>query len=142
MPAIIVGLAGLLHLPEIMDITSVMKILVDPSSDQDALRLLLSPQFNLGAADVEALRTRVDQLAMAGKAELARKKGNVEETSDSSPLSQLARQYDKLVEDAEAASSAVGLGHAIADPDIRFYDGTPLARGSVEKMGGWSAASH
>ena len=134
-PAIIVGLAGLLHLPEVMDITSVMKILVDPSSDQDALRLLLSPQFNLGAADVEALRTRVDQLAMAGKDELARKKGNVEETSDSSPLSQLARQYDKLVEDAEAASSAVGLGHAIADPDIRFYDGTPLARGSVEKNG-------
>ncbi|MDK7055483.1 hypothetical protein QP260_22820, partial [Escherichia coli] len=74
-------------------------------------------------------------LAMAGKDELARKKGNVEETSDSSPLSQLARQYDKLVEDAEAASSAVGLGHAIADPDIRFYDGTPLARGSVEKNG-------
>lgn len=134
-PAIIVGLAGLLHLPEVMDITSVMKILVDPSSDQDALRLLLSPQVNLGAADVEALRTRVDQLAMAGKDELARKKGNVEETSDSSPLSQLARQYDKMVEDAEAASSAVGLGHAIADPDIRFYDGTPLARGSVGKNG-------
>ncbi|OFN06900.1 ATP-dependent DNA helicase [Corynebacterium sp. HMSC074C11] len=134
-PAIIVGLAGLLHLPEVMDITSVMKILVDPSSDQDALRLLLSPQANLGAADVEALRTRVDQLAMAGKDELARKKGNVEETSDSSPLSQLARQYDKMVEDAEAASSAVGLGHAIADPDIRFYDGTPLARGSVGKNG-------
>ncbi|OFM85757.1 signaling protein [Corynebacterium sp. HMSC063A05] len=134
-PAIIVGLAGLLHLPEVMDITSVMKILVDPSSDQDALRLLLSPQVNLGAADVEALRTRVDQLAMAGKDELARKKGNLEETSDSSPLSQLARQYDKLVEDAEAASSAVGLGHAIADPDIRFYDGTPLARGSVGKNG-------
>lgn len=134
-PAIIVGLAGLLHLPEVMDITSVMKILVDPGSDQDALRLLLSPQFNLGAADVEALRTRVDQLAMAGKDELARKKDNSEETSDSSPLSLLARQYDQLLENAEAATSAVGLGHAIADPDIRFKDGTPLARGSVKENG-------
>ena len=29
----------------------------------------------------------------------------------------------------------VGLGHAIADPDIRFQDGTSLARGSVEENG-------
>ncbi|WP_297452457.1 ATP-dependent DNA helicase [uncultured Corynebacterium sp.] len=134
-PAIIVGLAGLLHLPEVMDITSVMKVLVDPGSDQDALRLLLSPQFNLGAADVKALRIRADQLAMASRDELARKKDSSEETTDSSPVAELARQYDQLLEDAEAATSVVGLGHAIADPDIRFQDGTPLARGSVEENG-------
>lgn len=131
-PAVIVGLAGLLSLPEIMDITSVMKVLVDPSSDADTLRLLLSPRFNFGAADIEALRTRAGQLAAVGQEQ---REQQAENSGQRTPLQELAEQYDKLVEEATKERTVIGLGHAVADPDIRFADGTPLARGTVEDNG-------
>lgn len=135
-PAIIVGLAGLLSLPEVMDITSVMKVLVNPSSDADTLRLLLSPRFNFGAADVEALRTRAGQLAAVGQ-EVQQEESaqSPVDSGERTPVVELAEQYDQLVEEAAKEKSVIGLGHAIADPDIRFADGTPLARGTVRENG-------
>nr|WP_120491157.1 ATP-dependent DNA helicase [Corynebacterium lactis] len=128
-PAVIVGLAGLLGVPEVMDITSTLRMLVDPSSDADTMRLLLSPRFNVGAADVEALRTRARQLAHA------RARQSVQSPDDESPLVEFARKLDELVEQAEDQPNRVGLAHAVADPDIRFSDGTPLARGNEEDNG-------
>lgn len=141
-PAVIVGLAGLLSLPEIMDVTSVMRILVDPGADADALRLLLSPRFNFGAADIEALRVRAKQLAMDQPGQQVQSETGAgvvaspaQQMGESSPLVELANQYDRLVEEASCTEATVGLGHAIADPDIRFSDGTALARGSAIENG-------
>ena len=132
-PAVIVGLAGLLSLPEVMDITSTMKVLINPSSDEDTLRLLLSPRFNIGAADVEQLRVRVQQLANVGQSE--RHDSSADSMLPKSPLEEFAARLDALVEESEEAGETLGLAHAIADPDIRFSDGTPLARGQESENG-------
>ena len=55
MPVEVIGLGGLIHVPEVADIVSLLKIISDPDSGASLMRQLTSPRLNLGASDIAAL---------------------------------------------------------------------------------------
>ncbi|MGH3549490.1 MAG: ATP-dependent helicase [Pseudonocardiaceae bacterium] len=59
----VVGLGGLLATPEVRDLVSVLRLLVDPLAGTAAARLLTGARWRLGAADLAALWHRARELA-------------------------------------------------------------------------------
>ena len=51
-PVEIVGLGGLLHLPEIMDITATLRLIDDVTANPDLIRLLTGPRWRVGPRDL------------------------------------------------------------------------------------------
>jgi DNA helicase-2/ATP-dependent DNA helicase PcrA len=70
-PVEIVGLGGLLHLPEIMDITATLRLIDDVTANPDLIRLLSGPRWRIGPRDLGLLGRRARELAraMRGRAE-------------------------------------------------------------------------
>lgn len=62
-PAVLVGLGGLLELPECQQVISVMRVLHDVTDNRAALQLLAGPRWQLGHRDLAALAGRARQLA-------------------------------------------------------------------------------
>jgi len=65
-PVEVVGLGGLLDTPEVRDLVSVLRLLVDPLAGTAAARLLTGARWRLGAADLAALWRRARRVALAG----------------------------------------------------------------------------
>jgi DNA helicase II / ATP-dependent DNA helicase PcrA len=63
-PVEVVGLGGLLDTPEIRDLVSVLRLLVDPLAGTAAARLLTGARWRIGAADLAALWARARELAI------------------------------------------------------------------------------
>ncbi|PZS40544.1 MAG: ATP-dependent DNA helicase, partial [Pseudonocardiales bacterium] len=61
-PVEVVGLGGLLAAPEVRDLVSVLRLLVDPLAGTAAVRLLTGARWRLGAADLAALWRRAREL--------------------------------------------------------------------------------
>ncbi|AOS61795.1 ATP-dependent helicase [Actinoalloteichus hymeniacidonis] len=66
LPVEVVGLGGLLDEPEVRDLVSALRMLVDPLAGTAAARLLTGARWRLGVADLAALWTRAGQLADGG----------------------------------------------------------------------------
>jgi DNA helicase II / ATP-dependent DNA helicase PcrA len=64
-PVEIVGLGGLLHLPEIMDITATLRLIDDVTANPDLIRLLTGPRWRIGPRDLGLLGRRARELARA-----------------------------------------------------------------------------
>ncbi|GAC66601.1 ATP-dependent helicase [Gordonia soli] len=62
-PAEVVGIGGLLHVPEIEDIVATLRLIADPMAGTAAMRLLTGGRWQLGAADLAALWRRATELA-------------------------------------------------------------------------------
>ncbi|MGI6796618.1 ATP-dependent helicase [Gordonia sihwensis] len=62
-PAEVVGIGGLLHVPEITDIVATLRLMADPMAGTAAMRLLTGARWQLGAADLAALWRRARELA-------------------------------------------------------------------------------
>ena len=62
-PAEIVGLGGLLELPAIAEVVATLRLLADPADNPALVRLLTSPRWAIGPADLELLGRRAVQLA-------------------------------------------------------------------------------
>ena len=56
---------GLLELPEVEQVFSTLRVLVDPSDDEAVLRLITSSRWALGASDIKTLSDRAKQLNRA-----------------------------------------------------------------------------
>ncbi|MFI9386192.1 ATP-dependent helicase [Kutzneria sp. NPDC052558] len=63
LPVEVVGLGGLLDEPEVRDLVSALRVLIEPLAGTAAARLLTGSRWRLGAADVAALWDRAGQLA-------------------------------------------------------------------------------
>jgi len=61
-PVEVVGLGGLLDEPEVRDLVSALRVLVDPLAGTAAARLLTGSRWRLGAADLAALWQRAREL--------------------------------------------------------------------------------
>ena len=57
-PVEIVGLGGLLHLPEVMDVTATLRLLDDVTANPDLIRLLTGPRWRIGPRDLALLGRR------------------------------------------------------------------------------------
>ncbi len=62
-PVEIVGLGGLLHLPEIMDITATLRLIDDVTANPDLIRLITGPRWRVGPRDLGLLGRRARELA-------------------------------------------------------------------------------
>ncbi|MFD0266898.1 UvrD-helicase domain-containing protein [Streptomyces sp. NPDC127106] len=61
-PVEVVGLSGLLHLPEVADLIAVCEVLQDPGANASLVRLLIGPRWRIGARDLALLGRRARQL--------------------------------------------------------------------------------
>lgn len=115
------GLSGLLYEPEVADLVALARMLVDPSNDEAALRIIGGAMLNLGLKDLDALSRRakdisrrVERSGTAVSTETDMLDRALEDIADDSP------EVAKLrVTIAEALSSEpdaqVGLCDALAD---------------------------
>ncbi|MEV0409954.1 UvrD-helicase domain-containing protein [Streptomyces sp. NPDC050448] len=120
-PVEVVGLSGLLHLPEVADLVAVCEVLQDPGANASLVRLLIGPRWRIGARDLALLGRRARQL-------IGRAQGDVD------PDERLAAAVEG-VDPAEVVSLADALetfldgaghaGHAAAADDLPF---SPAAR--------------
>ena len=62
-PVEVVGLGGLLTVPEVADIVATLNVLHDPAASPSLARLLTSPRWRIGPADLVALGRRARALA-------------------------------------------------------------------------------
>jgi len=62
-PVEVVGLGGLLEMPEVADVVALLSLLVDPTANAATVRLLTGPRWRLGIRDLAALGRRADHLA-------------------------------------------------------------------------------
>ncbi|MGI5348983.1 ATP-dependent helicase [Streptomyces sp. CA-250714] len=58
LPVEVVGLSGLLHLPEIADMVAVCEVLQDPTANAALVRLLTGPRWRIGPRDLALLGRR------------------------------------------------------------------------------------
>ncbi|MCW2777270.1 MAG: UvrD/REP helicase, partial [Frankiales bacterium] len=65
-PVEVVGLGGLLAVPEVTDLVATLRVLDDPTADADLLRLLTGPRWRLGPRDLTALGRRARELVRTG----------------------------------------------------------------------------
>ena len=62
LPVEVVGLGGLLDEPEVRDLVSALRVLIDPLAGTAAARLLTGARWRIGAADLAALAARAGEL--------------------------------------------------------------------------------
>ena len=98
-PVEIVGLDGLLQVPEVADVVSVLRVLGDVTANPDLIRVLTGPRWALGPGDLGVLGRRAAELAG-----LARPDG-----------SDFAEEVAAALAHGEAAT-VVSLAEALDDP--------------------------
>lgn len=64
-PVEVVGLAGLLSVPEVADVVAMLRLVADPAAGAAAMRVLTGPRWRLGGRDIAALWQRA--VALAGE---------------------------------------------------------------------------
>jgi DNA helicase-2/ATP-dependent DNA helicase PcrA len=69
MPVDVIGLGGLIHVPEVADIVSMLKVIADPDAGAALMRHLVGPRINLGAKDLAALGAYSRNRAKGSRAE-------------------------------------------------------------------------
>ncbi|AKK05150.1 DNA/RNA helicase, superfamily I [Corynebacterium mustelae] len=106
-PVEIVGLGGLLDIPEVADMVAIATMLIRPTDSQAALRILAGPMVGLGVADITALAKRAANLAGRSKAETV----DTEVIAD--PMEKLTAIINQTV--PAEPETVVGLTDAIAD---------------------------
>lgn len=68
-PVEVVGLSGLLHLPEVADLVAVCEVLQDPGANASLVRLLTGPRWRIGPRDLALLGRRARLLVRHGGAD-------------------------------------------------------------------------
>lgn len=61
-PVEVVGLAGLLSVPEVADVVAMLRLVADPTAGAAAMRVLTGPRWRLGGRDIAALWRRARKL--------------------------------------------------------------------------------
>jgi len=97
-PVEVVGLSGLLSVPEVADVVAMLRLAADPTAGSAAIRVVTGPRWRLGASDVAALWRRAVELDSAAK-------GTVDRSSAS-----------HIVASANPDADAACLADAICDP--------------------------
>lgn len=115
-PVEVVGLSGLLHLPEVADLVAVCEVLQDPGANASLVRLLTGPRWRIGPRDLALLGRRARLLVRHGHA------------APDDPDSRLAAAVEG-VDPAEVISLADALDTFLETPldDDTEDDGLPFS---------------
>ena len=163
-PVEVVGLAGLLSIPEVADVVAMLRLVADPTAGAAALRVLTGPRWRLGARDIAALWRRA--LALGGgqppgeaptPESIALAAGPDADTAwladaigDPGPAgSYSVAGYERICTLAGELSALRGhLGHSLSDlvAEVRRVLGVDCevraAASSVQASAAWSGAEH
>jgi len=96
-PVEVVGLAGLLSVPEVADVVAMLRLVADPTAGAAAMRVLTGPRWRLGARDVAALWRRAVAI-------------------DGGQAARSAETAEQIAESAGPQADTAGLADALADP--------------------------
>ncbi|QNS04251.1 ATP-dependent DNA helicase [Streptomyces xanthii] len=123
-PVEVVGLSGLLHLPEVADLVAVCEVLQDPGANASLVRLLTGPRWRIGPRDLALLGRRARLLVSHSRAgaedDPDRRLAEAVEGVDPSEVISLADALDTFLEtSAEADGDDDGLPFS-ADARVRF----------------------
>ncbi len=160
-PVEVVGLAGLLSVPEVADVVAMLRLVADPAAGAAALRVLTGPRCRLGARDIAALWQRALDLGGnlgAGKPSspesIAMAAGPDAETAcladaigdPGPPSSYSAAGYQRITALAAELSALRGhLGHSLPDlvAEVRRVLGVDCeVRAAAGAGAGWAGPEH
>ncbi|MFI9628221.1 UvrD-helicase domain-containing protein [Streptomyces sp. NPDC052042] len=122
-PVEVVGLSGLLHLPEVADLVAVCEVLQDPGANASLVRLLTGPRWRIGPRDLALLGRRARLLvhrAGAGEedaSDLDRRLAEAVEGTDPAEVISLADALDTFLESGGAADDGLPFS---AEARVRF----------------------
>nr|WBO80240.1 UvrD-helicase domain-containing protein [Streptomyces sp. SBE_14.2] len=114
-PVEVVGLSGLLHLPEIADLVAVCEVLQDPGANASLVRLLTGPRWRIGPRDLALLGRRARRLVAHARVD-----------GDDDPDRRLAEAVEG-VDPAEVISLADALDTFLETPLDGEDDGLPFS---------------
>ncbi|MCT9083939.1 UvrD-helicase domain-containing protein [Streptomyces fulvoviolaceus] len=101
-PVEVVGLSGLLHLPEVADLVAVCEVLQDPGANASLVRLLTGPRWRIGPRDLALLGRRARRLVtyarVDGDDDPDRRLAEAVEGVDPSEVISLADALDTFLE--------------------------------------------
>ncbi|WP_285031598.1 ATP-dependent DNA helicase [Mycolicibacterium sp. lyk4-40-TYG-92] len=101
-PVEVVGLAGLLAIPEVADVVAMLRLVAEPTAGVAAMRVLTSARWRFGAADLAALWRRAAELDVPDAAQTS---GPAAEQAINKAIAQVAPDADHAC-----------LADAISDP--------------------------
>ncbi|WP_128434517.1 ATP-dependent helicase [Streptomyces cyaneus] len=101
-PVEVVGLSGLLHLPEVADLVAVCEVLQDPGANASLVRLLTGPRWRIGPRDLALLGRRarllVSHARVNGDEDPDRRLAEAVEGVDPAEVISLADALDTFLE--------------------------------------------
>ncbi|MFE2508038.1 ATP-dependent DNA helicase [Streptomyces naganishii] len=123
-PVEVVGLSGLLHLPEVADLVAVCEVLQDPGANASLVRLLTGPRWRIGPRDLALLGRRARRLVAHARVDVGddpdRRLAEAVEGVDPAEVISLADALDTFLEtplDAEGDDDGLPFS---ADARVRF----------------------
>ena len=102
-PTEIVGLGGLLSLPEVMDVVATLRLVDDVTANPDLVRLLGGPRWSIGPRDLALLGRRARELAQAAGA------------AETEPTDGILHALEEAVADVDP-TDVISLVDALEDP--------------------------
>ena len=130
-PVEIVGLSGLLRLPEVAEIVAMLELLHDVTANAAVLTLLTGPRWAIGPRDLRLLKERAAELAgRRGRTESATIDDQLTEIADGIDPAELPALSDALEEPGDAAYSSEALERfSLLAGELRMlraYAGEPI----------------
>ncbi|MEV6576669.1 UvrD-helicase domain-containing protein [Streptomyces sp. NPDC051582] len=118
-PVEVVGLSGLLHLPEVADLVAVCEVLQDPGANASLVRLLVGPRWRIGARDLALLGRRARQLIgrTPGEVDPDERLAAAVEGVDPAEVVSLADALETFLDGSSAASDDLPFS---AEARVRF----------------------
>ncbi|MFE7483026.1 UvrD-helicase domain-containing protein [Streptomyces sp. NPDC057552] len=120
-PVEVVGLAGLLHLPEVADLVAVCEVLQDPGANASLVRLLTGPRWRIGPRDLALLGRRarllVHRTAQGDDADPDRRLAEAVEGTDPAEVISLADALDTFLIAGDTADDGLPFS---AEARVRF----------------------
>ena len=163
-PVEVVGLAGLLSIPEVADVVAMLRLVADPTSGAAAMRVLTGPRWRLGGRDITALWQRALALAAAPAAPGSGEAPSAESIAMAAgPDTDTACLADAIGDPGPAGSYSLAgyqritalaaeltalrahLGHSLPDlvAEVRRVLGVDCeVRAAVGVCAGWAGAEH
>lgn len=123
-PVEVVGLSGLLHLPEVADLVAVCEVLQDPGANASLVRLLTGPRWRIGPRDLALLGRRARLLVAHARVGVDddpdRRLAEAVEGVDPSEVISLADALDTFLETPLYGSDGAGDDDGLPfSPDAR-----------------------
>lgn len=119
-PVEVVGLSGLLHLPEVADLVAVCEVLQDPGANASLVRVLTGPRWRIGPRDLALLGRRARHLVRrerAGSDDPDQRLADAVEGVDPAEVISLADALDTFLESGDGEDDGLPFS---AEARIRF----------------------